>query len=321
MMIPPIALAALLAAAAPPVLSTLADVVLPGPAVRFDYLSADTAANRLYLSHMNAGELEVFDLEQREVVATVGGLPRVTGVCAVPALGKIYASVPGHRYVAVIDAATLRIVARVGDIGFPDGIAYAPEAGKVYVSDESGGGELVIDGRSDRELARIPLGGEAGNTIYDPGSKHVFVAVQTRNEVVEIDPARDRVVARHVLAGADHPHGLSLDAADRLLFVANEENATLLTLDLRSMRVVDRRAVGEEPDVLAFDPAWRRLYVAAESGVVSVFAVKDRRLVAAGTLTMPYAHTVWVDPRTHLVYFPLRDVGGRPLLRIMSPRP
>jgi hypothetical protein len=31
------------------------------------------------------------------------------------------------------------------------------------------------------------------------------------------------------------------------------------------------------------------------------------------------AHTVAVDPETHLVYFALQDVGGKPVLRIMAP--
>ena len=304
-----------------PLLTRVADVPLPGPAVRFDYQSADTAANRLYLSHMNAGELVVFDLRSRSVVGTVDDLPRVTGVWAVPALGKVYASVPGHRHVAIIDAATLNVIARVGDIGFPDGIAFAPEADKVYVSDESGGGELVIDGHTNQVVTTIPLEGEAGNTLYDPGSKHIFVAVQTRNDFVEIDPAADRVVARHALPGAAHPHGMSLDVAERLLFVANEGSATLQTVDLRTMTVIDHQPVGEDPDVLAFDPTRKRLYVSAESGVVTVFAERNRKLVREGTVTMPHAHTVSVDPRTHLVYFPLQDVDGRPLLRIMTAEP
>ena len=303
------------------VLTRVADVDLPGPAVRFDYQSADTAANRLYLSHMSAGELVVFDLKSRSVVGTVGDLPRVTGVWTVPALGKVYASVPGHRHVAVIDATTLKVVARVGEIGFPDGIAYAPQANKIYVSDESGGGELVIDGRTNQVVATIPLEGEAGNTIYDPGSRHILVAVQTRNEFVEIDPESDRVAARHPLPGAAHPHSMTLDTAERLLFVANEGSATLQTVDLRTMKVIDRQPVGEDPDVLAFDPTRKRLYVSAESGVVTVFTERDRKLVRDGSVTMPHAHTVSVDPRTHLVYFPLQDVDGHPLLRIMTAEP
>src|SRR5262249_2743284 len=309
------------ASAAPaegPVLQRLTDVPLPGPAVRFDYQSADTAANRLYLSHMNAGELVVFDLKARKVVGVIRDLPRVTGVWCVPALGKVYASVPGHRHVAIIDTKTLAVAARVGQIGFPDGIAYAPDVKKFYVSDESGGGELVIDGTSNQVVRKIALGGEAGNTLYDPGSGHILVAVQTANEVVEIDPKTDSLVARHRVPESAHPHGLSLDPSNWLLFVANEGNATLQTVDMRTWKVVDRQAVGEDPDVLAFDPGWSRLYVAAETGPVTVFTERDGKLVLAGHVTLPRAHTVSVDPRTHLVYFPLENIAGRPLLRIMT---
>ena len=297
------------------------DIPLPGPATRFDYQSLDTTTNRLYVSHMNAGELVVFDLGGHHVLGVVRDLPRVTGICAVPALGKVYASVPGTHEVAVIDARSLRVEARVGGIGFPDGIAYAPESRKVYVSDESGGGELVIDGLSNRVVTTIPLGGEAGNTVFDPGAARILVAVQTRGEVVEIDPRTDRVVARHRLSGATRPHGMTLDSLHRLLFVADEERAVLLTVDMRSMTVVERHGVGEEPDVLAFDPAWLRLYVASESGTVSVFAERNGRLVSEGRVTLPHAHSVSVDPRTHLVYLPLQNVRGHPVLRIMSPRP
>ena len=303
-----------------PVLEVVADVPLPGPAVRFDYQSIDTTANRLYFSHMSAGELLVLDLRSRKLAGRVADLPRVTGICCVPALGKVYASVPGHHHVAVIDARTLAVVARVGDIGFPDGIAYAPDVGKVYVSDESGGGERVIDGSTNRVLSTIDVGGEAGNTIYDPGSKHILVAVQTRGDFVEIDPRADTIVTRHALPGSAHPHGMAVDAAARLLFVASEDDATLQTVDLRTMKVLDQQFVGEDPDVLAFDPLWRRLYVGAESGDVTVFDEKNGRLVEVGRVSLPHGHTVSVDPRTHLVYFPLQDFAGRPVLRIMSPR-
>ncbi|HKO21373.1 MAG TPA: YncE family protein, partial [Candidatus Eisenbacteria bacterium] len=246
-------------------------------------------------------------------------LPRVTGVSAVPALGKVYASAPGRHHVAVIDARGLRVVARAGEIGFPDGIAYVPEMRKIYVSDESGGGELVIDGVSNRAMRTIPIGGEAGNTVYDPGSGHVLVAVQTRNEVVEIEPHTDKVVARHEVRGAARPHGMLVDAPHRLLFVANEGNARLLMVDLRTMEVIGSYPVGEDPDVLAFDPSLGRLYVASESGVVAVFNESDGKLVHDGNVRMPHAHSVSVDARTHLVYLPLQSVNGRPILRIMTP--
>src|SRR5205814_6359784 len=152
---------------------------------------------------------------------------------------------------------------------------------------------------------------EAGNTIYDPGSCRILVAVQTRNEILAIDPASDRVAARYRMPGAAHPHGLALDVAGGRLFVANQGNATLLAVDLRTMRVLGSARVGDDPDVLAFDPAWRRLYVASEAGRVCVFTGADTGLVREGEVEFPRAHTIAVDPRTHLVYLPLQDVGGR----------
>jgi hypothetical protein len=71
--------------------------------------------------------------------------------------------------------------------------------------------------------------------------------------------------------------------------------------------------------VLAWDPSWRRLYVAAESGALSAYWLDVRVLRPLGQIRAPHAHTVSVDPRTHLVYVPLENVNGRPVLRIYDP--
>lgn len=74
--------------------------------------------------------------------------------------------------------------------------------------------------------------------------------------------------------------------------------------------------------MLAFDARLRRLYVAAESGVVTVLAERGRRMVVLGRAPLaPGAHTVAVDSRTHLVYFPLANASGRPVLSVMRPTP
>jgi hypothetical protein len=100
-------------------------------------------------------------------------------------------------------------------------------------------------------------------------------------------------------------------------------NASLVTLDLRrGIRPVGRlQSVGASPDVLAFDSRLRRLYVAAESGEVAVFAEHGRALEKLGqAMLADEAHTVAVDPRSHLVYFPLeRGSHGRPEPRVMAP--
>src|SRR5262249_34397773 len=158
-----------------------------------------------------------------------------------------------------------------------------------------------------------------GNTVYDPGSKRILVAVQGRNEVAVIDPATARIINRYPVHGIEHPHGVALDVSDRLAFVAGEGNEKVGAVDLESMQVLMAVPVGDGPDVLAFDPGLKLLYVAAESGHVTILRENEKALVAVATLVMPHAHTVCVDPETHLVYFPLQNVDGHPVLRIMTP--
>ena len=90
-------------------------------------------------------------------------------------------------------------------------------------------------------------------------------------------------------------------------------------LDLQTFKLRHVLPVGSDPDVLAFDPELKRLYVAAESGVVAVFGERDGALVQLGWYRAPKAHSVAVDPATHRVYLPLANVGGRPMLRVLVP--
>ena len=126
-------------------------------------------------------------------------------------------------------------------------------------------------------------------------------------------------MARYDLPGSDGPHGFTLDEPGRIAFISSEGNAKLQVVDLRTMRVIATHRVAIGPDVLAWDAEWRRLYVAAESGVVSVFWANGTTLHPLPSLSARAAHSVAVDPRTHFVYLPLADVGGKPVLRILAP--
>src|SRR5881227_455214 len=108
-------------------LRVVTDVPLPGSASRFDYQSLEPASGRLFISHMGAGQLVVFDVRAGRVIGNLDGFPTVTGVLAVPAEHRAYASATGNHAVVVVDDSTLQIVARVPGPRSPDGIAYAPE--------------------------------------------------------------------------------------------------------------------------------------------------------------------------------------------------
>lgn len=297
------------------------DIPLPGGTTRFDYQAFDSSSQRLYIAHQGDGALVVFDVRNQQVVTVVPNLPEAHGVEVAPDLGRVYATATGTDEVAVVDTTTFRIVSRapVGD--FPDGLAYAPKAGKVFVSILRGTGDTIIDAQTGQPVGRVELGSDIGNSKYDPATGLIVVAVGGGSRLALIDPATNQVVGSYSLPGCDGAHGVQVDeAAKRRVFVACEGNAKLVAFDLGSKQASVVADVGDTPDVLALDPGLHRLYVAAESGVVSVFdvgAVTIRKLAQASP--GPDAHTVAVDPGTHLVYLPLTDVGGHPVLRELAP--
>jgi hypothetical protein len=302
-------------------LRTVADVPLPGAAVRFDYQSLDSASGHLYIAHMNADQLVVFDTASQKVLANLSGFARVHGVWAVPEIGRLFASVTGDHEVAAVEMSTLRTVAKTGPINYPDGLAYAPGPKRVFVSDEHGNVDAVIDAQNFKLIKKIELGGGAGNTVFDSGTGNILVAVHEKNELVALDPVKLEIIGHYPLPGVKEPHGIALDVPNRLAFVVGAGNHTLALVDLTNMKVLGTYPVGDDPDVLAFDPGLKQLYVSAESGEVWVYRENGKSLAAVGNFSMSHAHTVCADPKTHLVYFPLENIDGHPLLRIMEPVP
>jgi DNA-binding beta-propeller fold protein YncE len=287
--------------------------------VRFDYTSIDPTTHTLWISHMDASQLLAFDVVHRKITKTIAA-PGVHGVIAVPQLDRVYASATNAREVLTINARTGAVLAQAPAGEYPDGLAYDPVQRHVFVSDESGGVETVITASGHR-IATISLGGEAGNVQFDPVTDHILADVQTRTDIAVIDPKTNRIIKRVHVPNCMNDHGLLIDAAHRLAFVACDGNAKLLTLDLQTMSFTGTFNVGQSPDVLAFDAARRRLYVSAESGVVAVFAETKTSVRPLGmSFLATEAHTVAVDPATHLVYFPLQSgSNGRPQLLIMRP--
>jgi YVTN family beta-propeller protein len=321
LMVSSLAAAATFSAATPPLhLEALVDVPLGGRATRLDYASVDASRHLLFIAHLGDGEVIAVDTDTHRLLKRIANVAQVHGVLAIPVLGRVYASATGTNEVVAIDEKTLEVTARMPGGTYPDGLAYSPETHKVYVSDEHGGTDTVIDTFTNTRVATVQIGGVIGNTQYDAVSHHMFINAQSTRELVEVDPATDKVVQRIKLSGADGNHGLLIDSASHRAFIACEGNNRLIVIDLRSGAALAQFPVAKDPDVLAFDAQKQTLYVAGESGEVSEFSVAGNSISKSGEAFLARnAHVVAVQPVTHEVYFPLMNVDGKPVLRIMQP--
>ena len=197
-----------------------------------------------------------------------------------------------------------------------------PTERRVFISDELGGGLTVVGADDDKPVARIDTGGEVGNVQYDPVSRLVYVPVQSHDELIAVDPVALKVVVRHKLAGCRHPHGLRIADGEAIGDVACDENDRLQAVDLPSGKITADLAIGHDPDVLAADPGLKRLYIASESGMLSVIDTRDAaRPVKLGDVMIGEdAHSVAVDPTSHHLFLPLRNLNGKAVMRILAPK-
>jgi YVTN family beta-propeller protein len=223
------------------------DVPLQGNTSRFDYQSFDAQAHRLYIADLGDSTVSVYDTRSGAIIGEIKNVPGVHGVLAVAELGKVYATATDKNQVAVIDPSPLSVVATVEAGDYPDGLVYDPDVDKLYISDEHGGTDTVIDTRTDKRVATIQLGSDVGNSAFDSAAHRILVAVGEKNQLDAIDPSTDQVVARQDLPGCQGAHGVAIDAAQRLGFVACEHNARLQALDLQTGQVVFTGEVGHWP--------------------------------------------------------------------------
>ncbi len=298
-------------------LEIVTDLALPGGTTRMDYISVDSTSHRVYVAHMGDGTVVVASTLPPKVIGVVEGTPRVRGVLAVPDLGVVYAAAAGIGEVVVLDAASLEVRGSI-PAGNVDGLDYVASVGRLFVSAQHGGKCVVIAPAPPQVLAKLPVGDDVGNTRFDPATGHVLVAVGSTNELVVIDPASLAVVGRYALRGVRGAHGIAVDPSTKMVYVAGEENAAVCAFNLGDHKVKAVANVGEGVDVLDVDSSTHRLFVASESGVVSIFDVAGGGLkkLEEGFFA-PAAHGVGVDRVSHLLYFPLKDVGGHPVLRIV----
>jgi YVTN family beta-propeller protein len=294
----------------------VADVKLPGGETRFDYQELDPARNHLVVAHMNDASVLVLDLRDGSVVKELHDIVRPRGV----AVGDDRIFVTSTGSVVIIDAKTLAEVARVKAGATPDGIAVDPVDHVVGVSEQHDGAVAFLDKSGSGARTLLPLGKEVGNVVFDESRRAFFAAVvndKPPNQLVQLDPLGHRVSARIDLPGCERAHGVRIHPDGKSAFVACEDNDLVVRVALDAPHSLTTAATGKKPDVMSIDPSLGWLYVAAESGDLTVFDIRGDGL---RTIDREHpaddSHSV-VDPATHRVFFPL--LRG-PVMRIMRPQ-
>jgi DNA-binding beta-propeller fold protein YncE len=288
----------------------------------FDYVTIDSAARRLYLSH--GTQVDVVDPDNGKLIGTITDTPRVHGAAIAPEFKHGFTSNGSENKVSMFDTDTLKTINKI-DVGKgPDGIYYDPGTKRVFTNNHGSHDITAIDAKTGQVVGTVKVEGDGESAVIADGV--VYVNIEDTNEVVIFDPKSLEVKKRFPIGIAKTPTGLAYDAKTRRLFIGCRDEPKMVVMDSVSGKVITSFPIGKGVDYAAFDPQAKMILFSCSEGVLNVFHEKaaDSYEDAGAVKTQPSARTMAFDSKTKKIFLsaaeyvetPPTTAGGRPGRRI-----
>ena len=286
----------------------------------WDYLTADAANHRLYVSH--GGEVVVADLNSNRVVGHISGMSRIHGIAIANDLGYGFISDGGNNEVVMFSLQDLSVKQKIKAGTNPDGIVYDPASKRVFAFNGRSHNATAIDAASGTVAGTIELNGKPEFPVSD-GKGSIYDNLEDKSEIVRINSKTLAVESHWSVAPCESPSGLAMDTESRRLFSVCD-NKLMAVVDADSGKVVATPAIGEGPDAAAFDPGRKLAFSSnGESGTLTVVkeSGKDEYSVVQTLKTAEGARTMAVDDKTHKAYLSTAKFGPAPAPTADHPHP
>ena len=270
----------------------------------WDYLTADSDARRIYVSH--ATKVVVADLDSGKVVGEIKDTQGVHGIALAPSLNRGFTSNGRTNDILIFNLTTLAPIDRVKAGENPDAIIFEPHTGRVFAFNGRSKDSTVIDAATGKVLGTIPLTGRPEFATVN-GKGHVWVNIEDTHQISEIDGATMKVVRVFTLIGCEDPTGMAIDVkAMRLFSVCG--NQVMAISDARAGKVIATAPIGTGADGAGFDPVSGLAFSSnGGDGTMTVVSTKGGKFEPKTVATERGARTMAIDAKTHKIYLPTCD--------------
>jgi DNA-binding beta-propeller fold protein YncE len=288
-----------------------------------DYLSADPATGRVYISR--ATHVMVVDGATGKVVGDIPETPRVHGIAFAPKHNHGFTTNAGDSTVTMFDTKTLAVIKKIhaGTDGL-DGIMYDDATDRIFSINHSHpmGSVVAIDANTGDVVGTATLSGRAPEGGASDGKGKLYVNIEDKNSIDVLDAKTLKVIGNLPIEPCDGPTGIALDRASNRIFAGCSK--TSVVVDVASGKVISQIANGDGVDALSWDPQQKLIYIpAGRNGNITVVHqdTPDKYSVVATVPTMVGAKTVALDPATHKVYVFTPEYGPAPVQMAGSTAP
>ena len=242
----------------------------------WDYILADEASNKLYVSH--GTQVNVLDKNTGDSLGILSNTNGVHGIALVHSLGKGFTSNGRTNNVTVFDLNTLQVLDSIATGENPDAIFYDDYSKKVITCNGRSKDLTIIDPQTNKVIATISLSGKPETAVSD-GAGKIYVNNEDKSEIEVVDVNKNIVLHSWSIAPGEAPSGLSIDRATKRLF-AGCENKLLMIINTENGNVVTQLPIGDGCDGIAFDSTLKTIYSSNGEGTLTVIKEASENVAA-----------------------------------------
>jgi DNA-binding beta-propeller fold protein YncE len=286
----------------------------------FDYITVDSAARRVYISH--GTEIKVIDADSGALIGNITGLKQDHGVAIATEFSRGFISDGAQGKVIIFDLKTLKVTGEAKADKDADCVIYDPFSKRVFVMDGDPHTSTVFDAKSGSAVGTIELGGGPEFAVAD-GKGTVYINLEDKSEVVAVDSSTLKIKSRWTVAPAGAPTALAMDVEHHRLFSAGREPQMLVVLDSDSGKVLQSFPISGGVDAAAYEPETGLVFTSTREGMVHVFHEDspDKYSEVETIKTEIGAKTMGLDIKTHKLFLDTADFAPAPAPTAQNPHP
>jgi DNA-binding beta-propeller fold protein YncE len=278
-----------------------------GGAGKWDYLTLDSAAQRLYIARGN--RVMVMETRTGKLIGEVPGTNGAHRVVILPDQHQGYVTNGHADNVTPFDLTTLKPLPAITISGKdPDAMLFDKASARLWAFNGHSNSASLIDPVTKKETGSVALPGKPEFAVTDD-SGHIYVNLEDTAQIAQIDAKAGKVSATWSLAPCEGPTGLAMDVAHKRLFSVCA-NQKMVVLDATDGHQVAVQTIGSDPDAAGFDAGTSNVFSSNADGTLTIIhqTDADHYSVAANLTTATDARTLAVDTLTHRVYVAAPDV-------------
>jgi DNA-binding beta-propeller fold protein YncE len=285
----------------------------------WDYVTCDSAARRLYISHST--QTQVMDIDQLKIVGQIPDTNGVHGIALAPELGRGFISDGKDNQVTIFELKSLKSLGTVRTGVNPDAITYDPATQRVFAFNGRSNTATIFNGNTGEILTMVPLDGKPEFGVAD-GHGGVYVNIENKDLLVKINSRAMTVEARWPVAPCQEPSSLAMDTSTMRLF-AGCGNKHMVVVDATRGKVIATLPIGDHVDATVFDPQEKLIFNSNGEGTITVIKEEspDKYHVVQTVPTQQGARTIALDQATRRLFLPDAKLGPPPAPTPQQPKP